>query len=127
MVVVYYIFPYRYHSRGKFIIICSNKSKHWKKEINTVTEMMLFFGLLLKCLPHRTCFLLQVIYLTQLLLSQPVEEASWERAVSIKEKFPNFCLEDEATFIGGGIDRNLSSKWDRPFKTYQPRPKQYGA
>ena len=73
MVVVYYIFPYRYHSRGKFIIICSNKSKHWKKEINTVTEMMLFFGLLLKCLPHRTCFLLQVIYLTQLLLSQSAQ------------------------------------------------------
>ena len=35
--------------------------------------MMLFFGLLLKCLPHRTCFLLQVIYLTQLLLSQSAQ------------------------------------------------------
>ena len=35
--------------------------------------MMLFFGLPLKCLPHRTCFLLQVIYLTQLLLSQSAQ------------------------------------------------------
>ena len=50
--------------------------------------------------------------------SQPTEEATWEVAHSIKDKFPSFCLEDKANFIGGGIDRNLVSKWNRPFKTY---------
>lgn len=55
--------------------------------------------------------------------SQPVVEATWENTAPIKDRFPNFCLEDKAVVLEGGIDRKLASKWDRLFKVYSRRPK----
>jgi len=57
--------------------------------------------------------------------SQPLEEATWESAVSIQEKFPSFCLEDKAASNKGGIDGK--TKWDKPYKVYYGRPKTKGA
>jgi len=37
---------------------------------------------------------------------QPVEEATWETAASIKDKFPSFWLEDKADFVADDIDEN---------------------
>ncbi|WVY99698.1 hypothetical protein V8G54_025768 [Vigna mungo] len=39
--------------------------------------------------------------------AQPVEEATWEAAETIKEKFPSFHLEDKAETREDGIDGNL--------------------
>jgi len=52
-----------------------------------------------------------------------VEEATWEKAASIKDRFSNFCLEDKAAVLEGCIDRKLASQWDKPFKVYSRRPK----
>ncbi|KOM42951.1 hypothetical protein LR48_Vigan05g055500 [Vigna angularis] len=38
--------------------------------------------------------------------AQPVEEATWEAAETIKEKFPSFRLEDKAETREDGIDGN---------------------
>jgi len=55
--------------------------------------------------------------------SQPVEEAMWESAASIRTKSPTFSLEDKANLIGGGIVRIRDSRWDKPLKVYYRRPK----
>ena len=40
--------------------------------------------------------------------NKPLEEATWQKVVNITIQFPNFCLEDKASFSRGGIDGNLN-------------------
>lgn len=63
--------------------------------------------------------------------AQPVEEATWEVAEKIKERFPSLCLEDKAEIKEGGIDRNPfpivpgqpRPTIEKPLKVYSRRPK----
>ncbi|WCJ33627.1 Transposon Tf2-6 polyprotein [Euphorbia peplus] len=41
---------------------------------------------------------------------KPVEDATWEDALSIKSQFPTLCLEDKTISDGGSIDRDLLSQ-----------------
>jgi hypothetical protein len=58
------------------------------------------------------------------------EEATWEDMITIKSQFPQFCLEDKAFGLEGGIDRGATShsihnqhKEPKKLLVYSRRPK----
>ncbi|XP_047172421.1 uncharacterized protein LOC124840414 isoform X1 [Vigna umbellata] len=63
--------------------------------------------------------------------AQPVEEATWEAAETIKEKFPSFRLEDKAETREDGIDGNplpivlAQPTSEKPLLVYTRRSKAY--